>query len=72
MFSPCVFFVCDYVCHDVCPDDLTINDRCHTKQIAVHSWSSCASYVSRTHGVIYDVTSSQNRSDFEIDISVNI
>ena len=34
--------------------------------------SSCASYVSRTHDVIDDVTGSQNRSDFEIDISPSI
>ena len=33
--------------------------------------SSCASYVSRTHGVI-DVTRSQSRSNFEIDISLSI
>ena len=31
--------------------------------------SSCASYVSRTHDVIDDVTRSQSRSNFEIDIS---
>ena len=34
--------------------------------------SSCASYVSRTHGVIDDVTRSQSRSNFEIDISPSI
>ena len=34
--------------------------------------SSCASYVSRTHDVIDDVTRSQNRSNFEIDISPSI
>ena len=31
MFAPCVFVtlfvcVCVYVCHDVCPDDLTMKD----------------------------------------------
>ena len=31
--------------------------------------SSCASYVSRTHDVIDDVTMSQSRSNFESDIS---
>ena len=31
--------------------------------------SNCASYVSRTHDVIDDVTSSQSKSNFEIDIS---
>ena len=34
--------------------------------------SSCASYVSRTHDVIDDVTRSQSRSNFEIDISSSI
>ena len=32
----------------------------------------CASYVSRTHDVIGDVTRSQSRSNFEIDISPSI
>ena len=34
--------------------------------------SSCASYISRTHDVIDDVTRSQSRSNFEIDISPSI
>ena len=34
--------------------------------------SSCASYVPRTHDVIDDVTRSQSRSNFEIDISPSI
>ena len=34
--------------------------------------SSCASYVSRTHDVIDDVTKSQSKSNFEIDISPSI
>ena len=34
--------------------------------------SSCASYVSRTHDVIDDVTRSQSKSNFEIDISPSI
>ena len=34
--------------------------------------SSCSSYVSRTHDVIDDVTRSQSRSNFEIDISPSI
>ena len=46
MFSPCVFvtlFVCLLVClclyHDVCPDDLTMKDWCHTNNILqVHCW----------------------------------
>ena len=80
MFSPCVF-VCScvcvvvYVCHDVCPDDLTMKDWCHTNNIfagTLLGMSSCASYVSRTHDVIDDVTRSQSRSNFEIDISPSI
>ena len=42
MFSPCVFVclcVYVYVCHDVCPDDLTMKDWCHTNNILqVHCW----------------------------------
>ena len=34
--------------------------------------SSCASYVSRTHDVVDDVTRSQNRSNFESHISPSI
>ena len=34
--------------------------------------SSCASYVSRTHNVIDDVTRSQSRSNIQIDISPSI
>ena len=42
MFSPCVF-VCLRLClclyHDVCPDDLTMKDWCHTNNILqVHCW----------------------------------
>ena len=40
MFSPCVFVcVSVYVCHDVCPDVLIMNDWCHTnKSLQVHCW----------------------------------
>ena len=38
MFSPCVF-VCLCLYHDVCPDDLTMKDWCHTNNILqVHCW----------------------------------
>ena len=31
--------MCVYVCHDVCPDDLTMKDKCHTNNILqVHCW----------------------------------
>ena len=75
MFSPCVFvcvWLSVYVCHDVCRDDLTMKDWCHTNNILqVHCWggSSCTSYASRTHDVIDDITRSQSRSNFGIDIS---
>ena len=73
MFSPCVFVclcVCVYVCHDVCPDDLTMKDWCHTNNILqVHCWGCLVVQVSRTHDVIDDVTRSQSRSNFEIDMS---
>ena len=39
---------------------------------ALSGMSSCASYVSRTHDVIDDVTRSQSSSNFEIDISPSI
>ena len=42
MFSPCVFvtlFFCLCLYHDVCPDDLTMKDWCHTNNILqVHCW----------------------------------
>ena len=42
MFSPCLF-LCLWLClclyHDVCPDDLTMKDWCHTNNILqVHCW----------------------------------
>ena len=38
MFSACVF-VCLCLCHDVCPDDLTIKEWCHINNILqVHCW----------------------------------
>ena len=39
-FTRCVCLcVSVYVCHDVCPDDLTMKDWCHTNKILqAHSW----------------------------------
>ena len=77
-FLVCLFVClceCVYVCHDDCPDDLTMKDLVPRKQYfagTLSEMSSCASYVSRTHGVIDDVTRWQNRSKFEIDISPSI
>ena len=51
-----------------------MKDWCHTNNIlqVLLGMFSCASYVSRTHDVIDDVTRSQSRSNFEIDISPSI
>ena len=71
MFSPCVF-----VCLSRC-----LSGRFNYEGLVPHKqyfagtllgMSSCASYVSRTHAVIDDVTRSQSRSNFEIDISLSI
>ena len=75
MFSPCVF-VCLFVSLSRC-----LSGRFDYEGLVAHKqyfagtllgMSNCASYVSRTHDVIDDVTSSQNRSSFEIDISPSI
>ena len=76
MFSPCVFvtlFVCLFVSLSRC-----LSGRFNYEGLVPHKqyfagtllgMSSCASYVSRTHDVIDDVTRSQSRSNFESDIS---
>ena len=64
-----------YVCHDVCPDDLTMRDWCHTNIILQVHCSGCLVVqgpLRGTHDVIGDVTTSQRRSNFEIDISPSI
>ena len=39
LFHPVCLCVSVYVCHDVCPDDLTMKDWCHTNDILqVHCW----------------------------------
>ena len=79
MFSPCVFvylFVCVCLCLSQC-----LSRRFDYEGLVPHKqyfagtllgMSGCASYVSRTHDVIDDVTRSQNRPNFEIDISPSI
>ena len=71
MFSPCVF-----VCLSRC-----LSGRFNYEGLMPHKqyfagtllgMSSCASYVSRTHDVIDDVTRSQSGSNFESDISPSI
>ena len=77
MFSPCVF-VCACVC--LCLSRC-LSGRFNYEWLVPHKqyfagtllvMSSCANYVSRTHDVIDDVTTSQSRSNFEIDISPSI
>ena len=75
MFSPCVF-VCLFVSLSRC-----LLGRFNYEGLVPHKqyfactllgMSSCASYISRTHDVINDVTRSQSRSNFESDISPSI
>ena len=76
MFSPCIF-VC--VCLPVCLClSRCLSGRFNYEGLAPHKqyfagtllgMPSCASYVSRTHDVIDDVTRSQSKSNFEIDTS---
>ena len=79
MFSPCVF-VCLFVCGCLCLSRC-LSGRFNYEGLVPHKqyfagtllgMSSCASYVSRTHDVIDDVSRSQSRSNFEIDISPSI
>ena len=79
MFSPCVF-VCLCVCGCLCLSRC-LSGRFNYEGLVPHKqyfagtllvMSSCASYVTRTHDVIDDVTTSQSRSNFEIDISPSI
>ena len=77
MFSPCVFVcVCGCLCLSRC-----LSGRFNYEGLVPHKqyfagtlmgMSSCASYVSRTHDVIDDVTISQSRSNFKIDIFASI
>ena len=79
MFSPCVFvtlFVCLFVSLSRC-----LSGRFNYEGLVPHKqnfagtllgMSSCASYVSRTHDVIDDVTRSQSRSNFKSHISPSI
>ena len=79
MFLPCVFVfvcVCDCLCLSRC-----LSGRFYYEGLVPHKqyfagtllgMSSCATYVSHIHDVIDDVTRSQSRSGFEIDISPSI
>ena len=68
MFSPCVFVcvcVCGslsvHVCHDVCPDDSTMKEWCHTNNILqVHCWG-CLVVQVMFHALMTSLMTSQNR-----------
>ena len=68
MFSPCVFVclcVCGcvvvYVCHDVCQDDLTMKDWCHTNNILqVHCWG-CLVVQVMFHALMTSLMTSQDQ-----------
>ena len=77
-FSPCVF-VCVGVsvclCHDVCPDDLTMKDWCHTNNVLkVYCWG-CLVVQVLFHVLMTSLMTSpgkKNMSNFEVDISPSI
>ena len=73
MFSPCVF-VCLCVCGCLCLSRC-LSRRFNYEGLVPHKqyfagtllgMPSCASYVSRTHDVIDDVTKSQSRSNLKL------
>ena len=73
-------FICLFVCVCLCLSRC-LSGRFNYEGLVPHKlyfagtllgMSSCASYVSRTHDVIDDVTRSQSRSNFEIYISPSI
>ena len=79
IFSPGVF-VCVCVCFWLCLSRCLFG-RFNYEGLVPHKqyfagtlfgMSSCASYVSRFHDVMDDVTKSQSKSNFEIDISTSM
>ena len=75
MFSPCVFVTLFVSLSRCLSGRFTYEGLVPHKQYfagTLLGMSSCASYVSRTHDVIDDVTRSQSRSNFESDISPSI
>ena len=65
VFTLCVcLFVCVcvvvYVCHDVCPDELTMKDWCHTNNILqVHCWG-CLVVQVMFHALMTSLMTSQD------------
>ena len=74
MFSHCVF-VCLCLYHDVCPDDLTMKDWCHSNNILqVHCWGCLVVQVT-FHALMTSLMTApghKSRSNFGIDISPSI
>ena len=67
--SPCVFvcvWLSVYVCHDVCPDDLTMKDWCHTNNILqVHCWG-CLVVQVMFHALVTSLMMSQDHKVCQI------
>ena len=59
MFSPCVF-ACLCLYHDVCPDDLTMKDWCHTNNILQVHCSGCLVVQVMFHTLITSLMTSQD------------
>ena len=73
MVSPCVFvclFVClcvcvwlsVYVCHDVCPNDLTMKDWCHTNNILQVNFWGCLVVQGMFHAPMTSLMTSQGHT----------
>ena len=55
-----------YVCHDVCPDDLTMKDWCHTNNILqVHCWG-CLVVQVMFHALMTSLMTSQDHKAGQI------
>ena len=63
MFLPCVFvcvWLSVYVCHDVCPDNLTMKDWCHTNNsLKVCCWG-CLVVQVMFHAIMTSLMTSQD------------
>ena len=64
MFSPCLF-VSLCLCHDDCPDDLTMKDWCHTNSILQVHCCGCLVVQVIFHALMTSLTRLQSRSKFE-------
>ena len=74
MFSPCVF-VCFCLYHDVCPDDLTMKDWCHTNNILQVHCCRCLVVQVMFHALTTSLMTSPGHKEgriLKLHISVNI